>query len=132
MATGAQDIVTAVEQMSVKELSELVKAIEDKFGVKAASGGVMMMPGMMPGAAAGGAASGGAAAKTTFKVVMKNAGQAKVGIIKLVKDITGKGLKESKDLVDKLPAVLKEGIPEEEANKIKEQLTSQGAEIEIQ
>ena len=131
MATGVQDIVTAVEQMSVKELSELVKAIEDKFGVKAASGGVMMMPGMMPGAAAG-AAGGGAAAKTTFKVVMKNAGQAKVGIIKLVKDITGKGLKESKDLVDKLPAVLKEGIPEEEANKIKEQLTSQGAEIEIQ
>jgi len=131
MATGVQEIVTAVEQMSVKELSELVKAIEDKFGVKAASGGMMMMPGMMPGAA-GAAGAGAAAAKTTFKVVMKNAGQAKVGIIKLVKDITGKGLKESKDLVDKLPAVLKEGISEEEANKIKEQLTSQGAEIEIQ
>lgn len=131
MATGVQDIVTAVEQMSVKELSELVKAIEDKFGVKAASGGVMMMPGMMPGAA-GAAGAGAAAAKTTFKVVIKNAGQAKVGIIKLVKDITGKGLKESKDLVDKLPAVVKDGISEEEANKIKEQLTSQGAEIEIQ
>ncbi len=130
MATGVQDIVTAVEQMSVKELSELVKAIEDKFGVKAASGGVMMMPGAMP--TAGGAAGGAAAAKTTFKVVMKNAGQQKVGIIKIVKDITGKGLKESKDLVDKLPAVLKDGISEEEANKIKEQLTSQGAEIEIQ
>ena len=131
MATGVQDIVTAVEQMSVRELSELVKAIEDKFGVKAAAGGVMMMPGMMPGAAAAGGGAA-AAAKTTFKVVMKNAGQAKVGIIKLVKDITGKGLKESKDLVDKLPAVLKEGLAEEEANKIKEQLTSQGAEIEIQ
>jgi large subunit ribosomal protein L7/L12 len=130
MATGVQDFVTAVEQMSVKELSELVKAIEDKFGVKAASGGVMMMPGAMP--TAGGAAGGAAAAKTTFKVVMKNAGQQKVGIIKIVKDITGKGLKESKELVDKLPAVLKDGLSEEEANKIKEQLTSQGAEIEIQ
>jgi large subunit ribosomal protein L7/L12 len=129
MATSVQDIVTAVEAMSVKDLSELVKAIEDKFGVKAASGGVMMMPGAMPGAAP---AAGGGAAKSSFKVVMKNAGPQKVGIIKVVKDITGKGLKESKDLVDKLPAVLKEGISEEEANKIKEQLTSQGAEIEIQ
>jgi large subunit ribosomal protein L7/L12 len=131
MATGVQDIVTAVEQMTVKELSELVKAIEEKFDVKAAAGGVMMMPGAMPGAAPG-AAAGGAAAKSAFKVVMKNAGPQKVGIIKIVKDITGKGLKESKDVVDKLPAVLKEGISEEEANKIKEQLTSQGAEVEIQ
>ncbi len=130
MATSVQDIVTTVEQMSVKDLSELVKAIEDKFGVKAASGGMMMMPGALLGAAP--AAGGGAAAKSSFKVVMKNAGPQKVGIIKAVKDITSKGLKESKDLVDKLPAVIKEGISEDEANKIKEQLTSQGAEIEIQ
>jgi large subunit ribosomal protein L7/L12 len=132
MATSVADIVTAVEQMTVKELAELVKTIEEKFGVKAASGGVMMVPGMMPGAAGAGAGGAATAEKTTVKVVLKNAGQQKVNVIKLVKEITGKGLKESKELVDKLPAVLKEGLGEEEANKLKEQLVAAGAEVEIQ
>ena len=131
MAVNIEEMVATVEQMTVKELSELVKALEEKFGVKA-SAGVPMMMAPMPGAAG---AAGGAAAtaeKTTFKVVLKSAGQQKVQLIKVVKDITGKGLKESKDLVDNVPAVIKDGVNEEEANKIKEQLVAVGAEVEIQ
>lgn len=129
MAVNVQDIVATVEQMTVKELSELVKALEEKFGVKA-SAGVPMMMAPMPGVAAGGATA--TAEKTTFKVVLKNAGQQKVQLIKVVKEITGKGLKESKDLVDNVPAVIKDGVNEEEANKIKQQLVAVGAEVEIQ
>ncbi len=132
MAVNIAEMVATVEQMTVKELAELVKALEEKFGVKA-SAGVPMMMAPMPGAAAG--AAGGAAAtaeKTTFKVVLKNAGQQKVQLIKVVKEITGKGLKESKDLVDNVPAVIKDGVNQEEANKIKEQLVAVGAEVEIQ
>jgi large subunit ribosomal protein L7/L12 len=126
---NVQELVTTVEQMTVKELAELVKALEEKFGVKA-SAGVPMMMAPAPGATAGGAAA--TAEQTTFKVVLKNAGQQKVQAIKVVKEITGKGLKESKDLVDNLPAVIKDGLNQEEANKIKEQLVAAGAEIEIQ
>lgn len=129
MAVNIAEMVATVEQMTVKELSELVKALEEKFGVKA-SAGVPMMMAPMPGAAAGGATA--TAEKTTFKVVLKNAGQQKVQLIKVVKDITGKGLKESKDLVDNVPAVIKDGVNEEEANKIKQQLVAVGAEVEIQ
>ncbi len=132
MAVNVQELVATVEQMTVKELSEFVKALEEKFGVKA-SAGVPMMMAPMPGAAAGAATGAAATAeKTTFKVVLKSAGQQKVQLIKVVKDITGKGLKESKDLVDNLPAVIKDGISQEEANKIKEQLVAVGAEVEIQ
>ncbi|MCS6936645.1 MAG: 50S ribosomal protein L7/L12 [Candidatus Bipolaricaulota bacterium] len=127
---SVQELVATVEQMTVKELAELVKALEEKFGVKA-SAGVPMMMAPMPGAAAGAAATA-TAEQTTFKVVLKNAGQQKVQLIKVVKDITGKGLKESKDLVDNLPAVIKDGLNQEEANKIKEQLVAAGAEVEIQ
>jgi large subunit ribosomal protein L7/L12 len=128
MAVNVQDMVATVEQMTVKELSELVKALEEKFGVKA-SAGMPMMIAPMPGAAAGATAT---VEKTTFKVMLKSAGQQKVQLIKVVKDITGKGLKESKDLVDNIPAVIKDGINEEEANKVKEQLVAVGAEVEIQ
>lgn len=127
---SVQELVTTVEQMTVKELAELVKALEEKFGVKA-SAGVPMMMAPMPGAAAGAGATA-TAEQTTFKVVLKNAGQQKVQLIKVVKDITGKGLKESKDLVDNLPAVIKDGLNQEEANKIKDQLVAAGAEVEIQ
>ncbi|GBC75851.1 50S ribosomal protein L7/L12 [bacterium HR07] len=131
MAVNVQEMVATVEQMTVKELSELVKALEEKFGVKA-SAGVPMMMAPMPGAAAGAGGATATAEKTSFKVVLKNAGQQKVQLIKVVKDITGKGLKESKDLVDNVPAVIKDGVNEEEANKIKEQLVAVGAEVEIQ
>lgn len=127
---SVQELVTTVEQMTVKELAELVKALEEKFGVKA-SAGVPMMMAPMPGAAAGAGATA-TAEQTTFKVVLKNAGQQKVQLIKVVKDITGKGLKESKDLVDNLPAVIKDGLNQEDANKIKDQLVAAGAEVEIQ
>ncbi len=127
---NVQELVTTVEQMTVKELAEFVKALEEKFGVKASAGVPMMMAPMPGAAAAGGAAA--TAEQTTFKVVLKNAGQQKVQAIKVVKEITGKGLKESKDLVDNLPAVIKDGLNQEEANKIKEQLVAVGAEIEIQ
>lgn len=131
MAVNIDEMVATVEQMTVKELSELVKALEEKFGVKA-SAGVPMMMAPMPGAAAGAGGAAAAAEKTTFKVVLKSAGQQKVQLIKVVKDITGKGLKESKDVVDNVPAVIKDGVNEEEANKIKEQLVAVGAEVEIQ
>ncbi len=131
MAVNIAEMVAAVEQMTVKELSELVKALEEKFGVKA-SAGVPMMMAPMPGAAAAAGGATATAEKTTFKVVLKSAGQQKVQLIKVVKDITGKGLKESKDLVDHVPAVIKDGLTEEEANKIKEQLVAVGAEVEIQ
>ncbi len=131
MAVNIEEMVATVEQMTVKELSELVKALEEKFGVKA-SAGVPMMMAPMPGAAPGAGGATATAEKTTFKVVLKNAGQQKVQLIKVVKDITGKGLKESKDLVDHVPAVIKDGLNEEEANKIKEQLVAVGAEVEIQ
>ncbi|MFN4218167.1 MAG: 50S ribosomal protein L7/L12 [Candidatus Bipolaricaulia bacterium] len=131
MAVNIEEMVATVEQMTVKELSELVKALEEKFGVKA-SAGVPMMMAPMPGAAGAGGGAAATAEKTTFKVVLKSAGQQKVQLIKVVKDITGKGLKESKDLVDNVPAVIKDGVNEEEANKIKEQLVAVGAEVEIQ
>jgi large subunit ribosomal protein L7/L12 len=130
MAVNVQEMVATVEQMTVKELSELVKALEEKFGVKASAGMPMMMA-PMPGATSGAGATA-TAEKTTFKVMLKNAGQQKVQLIKVVKDITGKGLKESKDLVDNVPAVIKDGLNEEEANKIREQLAAVGAEVEIQ
>lgn len=130
MAVNVQEMVATVEQMTVKELSELVKALEEKFGVKASAGMPMMMAPMPAAAPAAGATA--TAEKTTFKVMLKNAGQQKVQLIKVVKDITGKGLKESKDLVDNIPAVIKDGINEEEANKIREQLAAVGAEVEIQ
>jgi large subunit ribosomal protein L7/L12 len=122
------DILTAIDAMTVKDLHELVKSLEEKYQVSAQAA----MPVMMPGAAAGGGNGGTATAeKTSFKVMLKNAGQQKIQLIKVVKDITGKGLKECKDLVDKLPAVIKEGINEEEAAKIKSQLEQAGAEVEL-
>jgi large subunit ribosomal protein L7/L12 len=122
-----EEILEAIDNMTVKDLHALVKALEEKYGVSAQAA-VAVAP--AAGAAAGAAAE--AAAPTTVKVVLKNAGQQKVQVIKKVKDITGKGLKESKELVDKLPAVIKEGISPEEAEQLKAQLEEVGAEVEIQ
>lgn len=122
-----EEILTAIESMTVKELNELVKAFEEKFGVSAA---------FVPGPSSGGSASAGTATatapeKTTLSVVLKSAGQQKVQLIKKIKEITGKGLKECKDLVDKLPAVVKDGLDDEEAKRIASQLTELGAEVEL-
>ena len=124
----AEDILEAIDNMTVKDLHALVKALEEKYGVSAQAAVAVAAA---PGAAAG-AAGAEAAAPSTVKVVLTNAGQQKVQVIKKVKEITGKGLKECKELVDNLPAVLKEGISPEEAEQLKSQLQELGAEVEVQ
>ncbi|EGC16796.1 50S ribosomal protein L7/L12 [Kingella denitrificans] len=123
MAITKEDILNAVEQLTVMELNELVKAFEEKFGVSAAAVAVA-------GPAAGGAA-GAAEAKTEFDVILAASGDQKVGVIKVVRAITGLGLKEAKDLVDGAPKTLKEGVSQAEADDIKKQLEEAGAKVEI-
>ena len=127
MATK-DELIEAIAKMSVLELSELVKAIEEKFGVSAAVA-VAAAP------AAGGAAHGGAAAaeeKTDFTVVLASApADKKIPIIKTVREITGLGLKEAKDLVEAAPKAVKEGIPKAQAEEIKKKLSEAGAVVEI-
>lgn len=123
MAITKEDILEAVGNLTVMELNDLVKAFEEKFGVSAAALAV-----------AGGAAGSGAAAaeeKTEFDVVLTSAGAQKVGVIKVVRAITGLGLKEAKDLVDGAPKTLKEGVSQAEADDIKKQLEEAGASVEI-
>jgi large subunit ribosomal protein L7/L12 len=121
---SVQEIMDAVKELKVLELSELVKALEEEFGVSAT-----------PVAVAGGAAAGGeeaaAAAKTDFDVVLTSAGSSKIGVIKVVREITGLGLKEAKEKVDGAPATIKEGASEAEANEIKEKLEAAGATVEL-
>ena len=123
MAITKEDILEAVSNLTVIELNELVKAFEEKFGVSAAAVAVAAGP------AAGGAAAG--EAKTEFDVVLASAGDQKVGVIKVVRAITGLGLKEAKDLVDGAPKTLKEGVSQAEADDIKKQLEEAGAKVEI-
>ncbi len=120
-----EEFIQAIESMTVKELAELVKAIEDRFGVSAAVAAPVAV------AVAPQAGEAKAEAKTTVDVVLTNAGQQKIQLIKVVKDITGKGLKECKDMVDQLPAVVKAGVSPEEAEEIKKKLVAAGAEIEL-
>ena len=123
MAITKEDILEAVAGLTVMELNDLVKAFEEKFGVSAAALAV-----------AGGGAGGGAAAaeaQTEFDVVLLTAGAAKVGVIKVVRAITGLGLKEAKDLVDGAPKAVKEAISQAEADDIKKQLEEAGAPVEI-
>ena len=125
MAFDKDAFLAALDGMSVLELNELVKAVEEKFGVSAAA--------MAAPAAAGGAAGGAAAAaeQTEFTVILKAAGEAKVNVIKVVRAITGLGLKEAKDLVDGAPKPVKEGISKADADAIAKQLIEAGATAEI-
>lgn len=116
-----EQILEAIENMKVLELNELVKAAEEKFGVSASA------PVMMAGAVAGGAAE----EKTEFDVVLANAGASKVGVIKAVREVTGLGLKEAKELVDGAPKVVKEGASKAEAEDIKAKLEEQGAKVTL-
>ena len=116
-----EQILEAIEQMKVTELNELVKAAEEKFGVSASA------PVMVAGAAAGAAAE----EKTEFDVVLANAGASKVKVIKVVREVTGLGLKEAKDLVDNAPKTLKEGVSKEEAEEKKAKLEETGATVEV-
>ncbi len=118
-----EQILEALKSMTVLELSELVKAIEEEFGVTAAA----------PVAVVAGGAAGGAEAaeQTEFDVILANAGASKINVIKVVREITGLGLKEAKDLVDNAPKAIKEGASKEEADSIKAKLEEAGASVEV-
>ena len=121
-----EEIIQAIETMSVLELSELVKALEEKFGVSASAAPVMMAA--MPSA---GAAAAPAEEKTEFDVVYKAPGANKIAVIKAVREITSLGLKEAKELVDNPPKNIKEGVSKEEAEEIRKKLAEAGAEVEV-
>ena len=125
MSEKLEAIVNSVSELTVLELSELVKMLEEKFGVEAA---VPMAMAAMPAAAAAAAEDEG---PTSFDVILKDHGSAKIGVIKLVKDLVGLGLKEAKALVDALPAEVKKGVDDAEAKKLKEALEEAGATVEI-
>ena len=118
-------IVDQLSSLTIMEAAELVKTLEEKWGVSAAAPAMMAMP------AAGGAAAAPAEEKTEFDVVLANAGYKKINVIKEIRTITGLGLKEAKDLVEGAPKTVKEGVSKDEANKIKEVLTAAGATVEI-
>jgi len=120
------DVIDFIANMSVLELSELVKELEEKFGVSAAAP-VAMMAGGMPAEGAGAAVE----EKTEFDVILTTAGDKKIQVIKEVRAITGLGLKEAKALVDEAPKPVKEGVPKDEAEKIKAQLEEAGAQVEV-
>jgi large subunit ribosomal protein L7/L12 len=122
------DILQQIEEMSVKDLAELVEMIEERFGVSAA----MVAPVAVAAGPAGGGEAGGKPAVEAYKVIMKSAGQKKIQVIKEIKEITGLGLKEAKELADKIPAVIKENVSPDEAASIKEKLEAAGAEIELE
>ena len=121
------DVIEFISNMTVLELSELVKEMEEKFGVSAAA------PVAMAAAAPGGEAGGAAAEeeKTEFDVILVSAGDKKIQVIKEVRAITGLGLKDAKALVDEAPKPVKEGMPKEDAEKMKEQLEGAGAQVEL-
>jgi|SRR3989344_9183918 len=121
-----KDLVKTIEEMSVLELSELVKVLEEKFGVSAA------LPAVATLAAAGGAQEGAPAAeKSSFTVELTAAGSQKIAVIKAVRALTQLGLKDAKDLVDKAPATIKENVPKEEAEEMKKQIETAGGKVEL-
>lgn len=121
-----EDLIKEIETMSVLELSELVKAIEEKFGVSAQA--PVMAAGMMP---QGGGAAAAEEEKTVFNVVLTSFGSNKIQVIKEVRALTNLGLKEAKDLVDSAPKAVKEGVPKEEAEEMKKKLEAAGATVEL-
>ena len=116
------NIMEEIKTLTILELKDLVKALEEEFGVSAAPVAV---------AAGAGAAAPAAGEKTEFDVILKSAGAQKLGVIKVVREITGLGLKDAKDLVEAAPKAIKEGIAKEEAEKIKADLVAAGAEVEV-
>jgi large subunit ribosomal protein L7/L12 len=125
MALARTEILDAISNMTVLELSQLIKDMEEKFGVSAAAATVAVA------APAGGAAAAAVEEKTEFTVVLTNAGANKVNTIKIVRAVTGLGLKEAKDLVDGAPKAVKEGISKADADALAKQLTEAGATVEI-
>ena len=123
MAMTKEDFISAIKEMSVMELNELVKACEEEFGVSAAAGVVV--------AAAGAAGGAGGEEKTDFNVELTDAGAEKIKVIKVVRDTTGLGLKEAKDLVEGAPKMIKEGVPKAEAEEMKKKFEEVGAKITL-
>ena len=115
------DLISKIESLTVVELAELVKKLEEKFGISAAA----------PVAAGGGAGAAAAEEKTAFNVVLKSGGASKLNVIKVVREVTTLGLKEAKDLVDGAPKTIKENVKKEEAEEIKKKLEAAGAKAEI-
>ncbi len=118
-----EEILQAIENMTVLELSELVKAMEEKFGVSAAAPVAMAAP--------GGAAADAVEEQTEFDVVLLSPGDKKIGVIKVVREITGLGLKEAKALVDEAPKPVKEGVSKDEADAVKAKLEEAGAQVDV-
>ncbi|MDR3240649.1 MAG: 50S ribosomal protein L7/L12 [Lactobacillaceae bacterium] len=121
MAFDKDSIIASLKEATILDLADLVSAIEEEFGVSAAA----------PVAAAGAAGAGAADAKTEFDVELTSAGTAKVQVIKAVREVTGLGLKEAKDLVDNAPSIVKEGLSEDEANELKAKLEETGASVAV-
>jgi large subunit ribosomal protein L7/L12 len=133
MATKSLDkdqILEAIDSMSVLELSELVKAFEERYGVTAAAP-VAVAAAPAAGGGDGAAAAGGSEEQTEFEAVLTDVGANKILVIKAVRELTGLGLKEAKDLVDAAPKAVKEGVTKEEAEQVKEKLAEAGATVEV-
>ncbi len=126
MSVSKEQILEAISNMTVLELSQLIKEMEEKFGVSAAAAAAVAVA-----APAGGGAATAAAEQTEFTVILASAGESKVNVIKVVRAITGLGLKEAKDLVDGAPKPLKEGVSKEDAAAIQKQLVEAGATCEV-
>jgi large subunit ribosomal protein L7/L12 len=125
LSKDAEKVLDMVEKLTVLDLANLVKAMEDKFGVSAAA------PVAMAAAPAAGGDAGGAEEKSSYDIELKEAGSQKIAVIKVVREITQLGLKESKELVDSAPKVIKEGVKTEEANELKKKLEEAGATVNL-
>jgi large subunit ribosomal protein L7/L12 len=125
---NVQELIETVKSMTVLELNDFVKALQEEFGVSAMA---MAAPVAMPGAGAAAAAAEEVEEKTSFDVILAAAGDKKINVIKVVRELTSLGLKEAKDLVDSAPKPLKEGVTKEEAEEIKSKLEAEGATVEI-
>lgn len=124
MAISKEEVLEYIGNLSVLELSELVKAFEEKFGVSAA-------PTVVAGAVAAGGGAGGAEEKAEFNIILVDAGANKINVIKAVREITGLGLKEAKDATENTPSTLKEGVSKEDAENFKKKLEEAGAKVEV-
>ncbi len=124
MAVTKEDVVSFIDNMTVLEMSEFVKELEEKYGVSAAAPAMMAMP-------AGGGDAGPAEEKTEFDVVLTAAGDKKIQVIKEVRAITGLGLKDAKDLVEAAPKAIKEGVKKEEADEIQKKIEEAGGTVEV-
>ena len=125
MALTNEEILDAIDSKTVLEISELIKMMEEKFGVTATAAVAVAGP------AAGGAAAPAAEEKTEFDVILKEVGSNKIGVIKVVREVTGLGLKEAKDLVEGAPKAVKEGVAKEEAEELKKKIEASGAKVEL-